>query len=127
MTPKATRQYLIEFGSAMLGYTVAVLVSISLIKQFPTSAWRYPLALLPMVPAVLAMWAFVRAIGRMDELQRRIQFDSIVFASGATAMLTFGYGWLENVGLPHLPLLYVLPLMTALWGFGTAVNNWRYR
>ena len=127
MTPKASKQYAVEFGSAMLGYSVAVVVSISLIRQFPNSDWRYILALLPVLPAMLAMWAFVRALGRMDELQRRIQFDAIVFAAGATGMLTFGYGWLENVGLPHLPLLWVLPMMVALWGVSVAVNSRKYR
>lgn len=127
MTNKATKAYMVEFGSAMLLYTVVVLVSGVLLRRFPDSPWRYPLALAPVIPAGFALLAFIRALGRMDELQRRIQFDAIVFASGTTAMLTFAYGFLEGVGLPHISVLFVLPLLVALWGIGLVFATRKYQ
>jgi hypothetical protein len=49
------------------------------------------------------------------------------FSLGAAALITFGYGFLEGAGMPHLSWTYVLPLMALLWGAGTAFFTWRYR
>jgi hypothetical protein len=84
-------------------------------------------AVLPMIPTVLALLALIRFLGRMDELQRRIHFDAIAFAAGGAAILTFTWGLLENAGFPHLSLIWVLPLMAALWGIGAGVSAARYR
>ena len=48
------------------------------------------------------MSAFVRFLGRMDELQRRIHLEALGFAFGATAILTFAFGLMENAGLPRV-------------------------
>jgi len=63
----------------------------------------------------------------MDELQRRIHLEALGFAFGATAILTFAYGFLENAGLPRLSYIWILPAMVVLWGVGAAVASWRYR
>jgi hypothetical protein len=49
------------------------------------------------------------------------------FALAGTALITFGYGFLEGAGMPHLSWTYVLPLMALLWGGATAIFTWRYR
>lgn len=123
----AARSYVKEFGGAMLAYVIVLPISIALIQAHPHAAWRVPLALAPVVPAAFALWAVIRFAARLDELQRRIQFEAVVFSSGVTALLTFSYGFLENVGLPQLSVLWVLPLMVALWGIGLALASCRYR
>lgn len=35
-------------------------------------------------------------------LDRRIALESLATAFGATAAITFAYGFLENAGLPHI-------------------------
>jgi hypothetical protein len=122
----ATRSYLKEFGAAMLAYSVVLPISIVLIQANPHAPWRFPLALAPVVPAALAMWAYVRALGRMDELQRRIQLEALALACGGTGLLTFSYGFLEDVGFPHVSLIWVLPLLIALWGVGVAAASRKY-
>jgi hypothetical protein len=91
------------------------------------SPWRFAIALAPVIPAIFALVAFVRFLGRMDELQRRIQFDAIALSFGATAILTFAYGFLEGVGFPRLSRIWILPLMVMLWGLGAAIASMRYR
>jgi hypothetical protein len=88
---------------------------------------RALIAVAPVVPTIFALFAFVRFLGRMDELQRRIQLEALGFGFGATAILTFAYGFLENAGLPRLSYIWVLPAMVALWGIGGAVAARRYR
>jgi hypothetical protein len=123
----AARSYLKEFGGAMIAYAIVLPISISLIEAHPHAPWRIPVALAPVVPAALALWAFVRWVRRADELQRRIQFEALAVAFGATGLLTFSYGFLENVGFPQLSFIWVFPFMIALWGLTVAVTSYRYR
>jgi hypothetical protein len=123
----AARTYTIQFLSAMAAYMILLFVSIYLLENNPTAPWRGVVAALPAIPTLLGLLAFIRFLGRMDEMQRRIQFDAIAFAAGATAILTFTWGLLENAGFPHLSLIWVLPLMAALWGIATGVSAARYR
>jgi hypothetical protein len=123
----AGRAYVFEFGGAMLLYTIVIVVSVTLLKAQPHAAWRIPVALAPCVPAALGVAAFVRFLGRMDDLQRRIQLEALGLAFGATGILTFAYGFLEGVGFPHLSWVFIFPFMVMLWGLGLAVASWRYR
>jgi len=117
-----------EFGTAMAAYVIVLIVSITLINISPNSAWwRIPLALAPVIPAIFAMIAYMHFVGRVDELQRRIQFEGLAFGFGGAGILTFSYGFLENVGFPHISWLFVFPLMIALWGIGVAIAARRYR
>lgn len=124
---ETTRSYLKEFGTAMVAYTVVLFLSIWAINSHLRSPWRYPVALLPMIPAAFALIAVVRHLGRLDELQRRIQFEALAFAFGGTALLTFSYGFVENVGFPHLSWFWVWPLMALLWSIGLVIANRRYQ
>ena len=121
------RSYVKEFGGAMLAYAVILPLSLVALNAQPYAPWRIPLALTPVVPAACALWAFVRFLRRMDELQQRIQLEALAVAFGGTALLTFSYGFLENVGFPHISWIWVLPLMVALWGLGGALASLRYR
>ena len=127
MMKTAGKQYQREFFSAMAAYVVVLIVSISLINISPSNAWwRIPLALLPVIPAIFGIIAYMRFVSRIDELQRRIQFEGLAFGFGVAGILTFSYGFLENVGFPHINLLWVFPLMIALWGIGTGIAARRY-
>lgn len=123
----AARTYTIQFLGAMVAYVILLFVSIYLLENNPTAPWRGVVAALPAIPTLLGLLAFIRFLGRMDEMQRRIQFDAIAFAAGATAILTFTWGLLENAGFPHISLIWVLPLMAVLWGIATGVSAARYQ
>ena len=117
----------IEFGLAMLAYLMILVGSVTVLQSNPNASWRYVVAVLPVVPAALVLSIFVRALTHLDEMQKRIQMQAFGFSLGATALLTFGYGFLEGVGLPHLSWTFVLPLMAILWGVGTAIFTLKYR
>jgi hypothetical protein len=105
-----------------------VLVGVVIVIQAnPEADWRYYVAALPAVPAAIGLVIFVRALMRLDEVQVRIQLYAFGLAVGGAALITFGYGFFEGAGLPHLPATYVLPLMAIFWGGGTAFFSWRYR
>lgn len=112
----------------MAAYCIVLIISISIINNSPATAWwRIPLALAPIIPSIFAMIAFLRALGRMDELQRRIQLEALAFGFGAAGIITFSYGFLENVGFPHINWIFVFPMMIMFYGIGSGIASWRYR
>ena|SRR5579884_168243 len=116
------------FMIAAVVYLVVLIISSIVVNISPNSAWwRIPLALFPIVPAIFAMFSYMRFIGRMDELQRHIQLEGLAFSFASTGILTVSYGFLENIGFPHLGWLYIFPLMMVLWVIGAALASWRYR
>jgi hypothetical protein len=117
----------IEFGLAMLAYLMVLVGSVVVVQANREAGWRYIVVLLPVAPAAFVIWLFVRALARLDEMQKRIQMQAFGFSLGFTALITFGYGFLEGAGLPHLSWTYVLPLMAVLWALGAAIYTWRYR
>jgi hypothetical protein len=101
--------------------------SVTIVQANPGAAWRYFIAVLPVIPAALVVWLFVRAISRLDEVQKRIHMQAFGFALGGTALVTFGYGFLEGAGLPHLSWTLITPLMALLWGLGLGILAFRQR
>src|SRR5664279_6266912 len=96
------RRYAIEFSAAMVAYIIVLVGSIKLLGSYGETAWRYPLALSPMLPAAAVLVAFLRFFRSVDELEQRMHLEGLAFAFGASALATFGYGFLEGVGFPHL-------------------------
>ena len=122
----AARAYTRELGLAMAAYVIVVLVSIRLVGGLDQPI-KTLVALTPLIPATLALFAYLRFLSRMDELGRRIQLEALAFGFGAAGMLTFAYGFLENAGFPQLSCIWVFPTMIALWGIGGAIASYRYR
>ncbi len=122
-----SRRYLVEFGTAMAAYVVVVLVSGVVVRAHPDAGWRYVVAVTPLVPAIAAAVAVLRHVGRIDELERRIQLEALAFGALLTGLVTFTYGFVEQAGAPSLSMVYVLPLLVALWGVGVGVAHRRYR
>ncbi len=123
----ASKTYLVRFISAMAAYSVLLVVAELFVNRVPASPWRYALMLVPVVPVIFAFAAFLQFFGHMDELQRKIQLYAFAFSFGASGLITFTYGLLESAGLPRLSMVFVFPLMIALWGIGSAVAARKYQ
>ena len=87
---------------------------------------RVLVSLSPMLPVVFICGVVVRNIRRLDEMQRKLQFEAIVMAFAATALITFGYGFLEGAGLPKLSMFVVWPLMATFWVIGVIAGRLRF-
>lgn len=122
------RKYFIELALAMALYTVLLLGAKAIDHAYhPTGGGQIALALLPTIGCVAALVVILRGIRRMDEFQRRIQFEAIAFAFAGTALGTFSYGFLEGAGLPRMPTFAVWPVMAVLWIVGQQLACRRYR
>lgn len=115
----AEKSYIRQFALAMITYLVTIFAAVWLIDQVDNVLLRALIAIVPVLPLLFGVLAYVRYLSKIDELQQRIQLQAVSFAAGATGLLTFTYGLLENAGLPALSLTYVFPLMIALWGLAT--------
>lgn len=125
-TPGA-RQYMRSVRAAMAFYVVTLLLAVVFIRQFPTSAWRYPAMLVPVIPAVYGLFAVMRFVRAMDELQRRVHLEGVAFAFATTIVIMLSWGLLERAGAPKLPTVWVATIMIALWGIGNYIAQRRYR
>lgn len=123
------KRYYYEMAASLGLYSVALVVSLVLLQhqQDLTLLLRIIITLLPVVPAGLMCWAIVRQLRRLDEMHLRIQFEALGFAFAASALLTFSYGFLENIGFAHISWLWVWPVMGATWMIGLRVARHRYR
>jgi hypothetical protein len=95
----------------------------------PTPAGRLRfLMLLPLVPEAFFIGALVRAILKMDELERRITLESIAIAFLLTLALTFVLAGLQSAGLNY-PSLWeeVGTLMLGFWASAYIFSVRRYR
>ena len=121
------RTYMRQFLTAMALYVVFVIVSVGLIGRMDQTLWRIPVALLPIIPAGFALRAFIRYLNNVDELVQKMQLNAIAIAAGATGMITFSYGFLENAGFPQLSWTFIFPMMIAIWGIALIVVERRYQ
>lgn len=125
-TRDAARRYNRRLAVALLVYAVLLGGTIVALNRFPTGPWRYAVALLPMVPLGYLVWAAVRYLRGIDELQRRIQLEGLGFAFAAGSVITFGYGFLQLAGSPEASWFFVWPVYGAMWFLGVQLARRRY-
>lgn len=111
------KRYFKEFGISMGFYVVAVIVSTTILNnfEFPQIA-QIIITLIPVIPTIFVVISIMRALNDSDELQKRIQLQAVTFSAITTGLITFSYGFLENIGFPPFPSIWILPMMFFLWG-----------
>ena len=117
----------IHFAFAILAFLMFLAGSVTVVQANGAETWRFVIAAIPAVPGGMVIWLVVRALSRLDEVQKRLQVQALGFSLAATALVTFGYGVLEGAGWPAMNGTLVLPLMALLWGVGMIAVALRYR
>jgi len=122
------KRYTKEFTTAMVAYILTLIVSIAILQryEFP-KFWQVILSLIPAMPVLFVVIAMLRALKDSDELQQRVQLLATSFAAALTGLITFTYGFLENVGFPKFPTFLVFPMMIMLWGLSLRYFSRRYQ
>lgn len=121
------KRYYLEMGASLALYMLVLITSVILLREPGDMGLllRTLISVAPVVPAGLMCWAIVRQMRRLDEMHLRIQFEALGFAFAASALLTFSYGFLENVGFPHITWHWVWPVMGLMWILGLAIARRR--
>jgi len=108
-------------------YSIVLVISLSWLKAGVEGPLKFAIAVMPVIPALGVPLAVVRLLESMDELQRRIQLESLAFGFAAAAVATFTYGFLQNAGLPEVNWVWVWPVMAVSWIVGVLLARRRYR
>ena len=123
------RRYQLELFASALAYAV-LLISVNVIADRVGTANKpllIVLSLVPMIPVAFIVAAVTRYLLGCDELERHIQLTSLAVTMGATAFVTFSYGFLEGAGFPRLSMFSVWPLMASVWLITSLIMRFRYR
>ena len=122
------RNYFIEFGSAMLGYTITV-ISVSALQP-EGGAYQGNLRflwLLPIIPLLAGFWAIIRQYRRMDEFYQRIHAEAFALGALTWGLITMAWGFAENAGAPVISTIFIAPALIALWGLSLPIVMRRYK
>ena len=123
-----THRYMYELGGSLAAYSALLILSNVLDRAMALEgAPRYVVALLPMIGVAACAWAILRRVRRMDEMQRRVELESLAFAFSIAAFGSMAWGFAESAGAPKLPTFGIWPIMAGLWVLGGVISRRHYR
>ncbi|NJC50252.1 UNVERIFIED_ORG: multisubunit Na+/H+ antiporter MnhE subunit [Xanthomonas campestris] len=128
--PALARRYYREFGVPMGLYVVVMLFWRYLLAHVDPSWARVLIALLPAVLVALVIRAVARYVRDSDEMQRRIELESIAIAAGLVSGAYMTGGFLQAAELIDIPamvaMLWVFPMLCAIYGVTKSINARRF-
>ncbi len=129
-TPALTRRYYREFGPPMAAYVVVMLAWKPLLGSIEQPWLRVLVALLPALLVFLAIRAIARYVRDSDEMQRRIELESVGLAAGAVSTLYMSAGFLQGAKLIAIgatpAMLWMFPLLCMAYGIARIFIARRY-
>jgi hypothetical protein len=117
---------LAAYATVLAGSVAVLALNVAHGKALPI-AIKVPIALAPVLPALLVVPWMVENFRTMDEMQVRHQLEAIVVAATISAFLALAYALLEITGFPRLPMSVVWCAMVGLWIGAIWVQRWRFR
>jgi len=127
----AGQRYLRALWPALIGYSLALFLSLWLLRRgIDPLPLRALVAVLPVLPLALMMRAALRYLREIDELQRRIETEAIGIASLLVSLLFFAGGLLEKAQVFDVDagaaMIWVFPLLCAIYGIAKMILTRRY-
>ncbi|MGB8151239.1 MAG: hypothetical protein WCE97_08625 [Candidatus Cybelea sp.] len=123
-------RYLVSLSAWLTVYAALLFVSLTLIDRNMVVSLpiRVVVGLAPMIAAFGILNLVMREYRAADELAQRITAEGIMFAFGATAILTFSYGFLQRtVGAPDISYFWVWAVLGSTWLIGNLIARQRYK
>ena len=122
------RRYNREFSLSMIAYAITLIASLTILKRMELAqSLKVIITLLPAIPVAFVFIAVMRAVLDSDELQQRVHLLATTFAAVLTGLVTFTYGFLENIGFPKLSTFAILPMLFFFWGISLPWFSKRYK
>ncbi len=100
--------------------------SLNWLQSHPDSAWRYLVALAPMLPGIFIALGILRAIRKLDELAQKILLEGMAVSFVFTLVLTLSLGLLGIAGLPQPNTVYISLFMIVMWLVGKLFFSGKY-
>lgn len=128
----AGRRYVRALWPILIGYALLLFASVWLIRHGIGSApLKALVALMPVLPLVLMVRVALRYLREIDELQRRIETESIGIASLLLSLLYFAAGLLQLAKVVSIDagaaMIWVFPLLMLAYGIAKFLAVRRYR
>jgi len=124
----AAKTYMWQLGGAMAAYAGTIFGVNSFLSGTELPQYQAAiLALLPILPMLLAVRAVLNFSRSWDELERQQALEGALIAFLIVGMGTFSYGFLEGVGFPPLETIWVFPILIFSQGLGRFFVMRKYR
>jgi hypothetical protein len=123
-------RYLVSLSAWLAVYAALLFASLTLIDRnmVVSVPLRIVVGLAPMIAAFGILSLVMRRYRAGDELAQRITAEGIMFAFGATAILTFSYGFLQRTaGAPDISYFWVWAVLGSTWSIGNLIARQRYK
>jgi len=89
---------------------------------------RIGVALLPLPANLTLLVLILQAVRRLDEFQKRVHLEAVVFAFLATGLAVFLYGYLQKArAVGPFNVLFIWAFMAVFYGIGYWVAARHYR
>lgn len=111
------KRYLKRFIAGIVGYGFMLPVTIFLGKNIEAVlVVQIIFALLPVIPFLLAMSAYIANFKTMDEMWKKIQTQALLMTSMITIAISLSLGMLQVVGVLKLfSVFFLFPFMMVVW------------
>ena len=93
----------------------------------PNDKWGVTIALLPIIPAIFIGFGVLKAIGKLDEMERRVLLEGAAFSFMGTFLLLTAIGLLDQVNFPQPNGIYISAFMLFLWLIGKFWAQKKYK
>ena len=125
------KRYFRELFATMAAYVLLLFCSVWVLPKVDSTPLKAVIALLPMLPLVLAMFAILRVILGQDELERRVDLESIAVGAAVTGLGFSTYALLMSADvLSHIDgsalAFWVLPTLMGTFGLAKCLFLSRY-
>lgn len=121
------KRYSRELVAAFTAYAAVLVGTRWAIRAFDIDGFALTaLAALPMAPALAVTAVALRHFATMDELQRRVQIESFAASALLVGLVTFSLGFVEDVAVPRVSMIWVFPTILAGWGVIAPILRQRY-
>ena len=125
---KIMRQYMKNLFLSIIAYAVILITSLTVLKNYEFARfWQIIISISPAVPVAFVILAIMRLLNDSDEMQQRVQLLATSFSAAVTGLITFSYGFLENVGFPKFPTFFIFPMLIAIWGISLGYFSRKYQ
>ena len=118
-------RYRKAYFNSMIAFMAAVMI-LAVVSEHLPHAFQYAAVLVPFAISIWFVVSLIRYVAHWDELQRRIMAESGAAATVCGLALLFTYGYVEDFGLPHLSLRYIILLFAVLWAIALPIVRKHY-
>lgn len=122
------RQHKIKFFTGMFGFGIMMSFSLFFEKKIDAGIFIDAIiALLPVIPFLWSLSAFLENLKTMDELWKKIHSDSLIMTALITIVFSLSFGMLQIMNvIQTFSIFYLFPFMSVIWSICFAYLNVKY-